>query len=225
MCGRFTLAQSPEVLAEVFGLDDISDAPPRFNIAPSQPVATIIRTADTPKRQFRLMRWGLIPSWAKDPSIGNRLINARAETVAEKPSFRSAFRHRRCLIIADGFYEWKQLKRGKQPYYFHLKHHSPFAFAGLWEEWNEIQTCTILTTAANELLGPVHERMPVILEPENYQQWLEPQNQNVREMQLMLRPYPSDEMTAFPVSTKVNLPANDGAELIEAVVSPKEAAL
>jgi putative SOS response-associated peptidase YedK len=219
MCGRFTLSLPAAEIAEAFDLEDVPEAPPRYNIAPSQPVATIIETAEKPERQIQLMRWGLIPSWAKDPAIGNKLINARAETVSEKPSFRAAFKRRRCLIPADGFYEWQKLDRGKQPYFFHLNNHKLFAFAGLWESWNDIETVTIVTTEANELLKPVHDRMPVILHPDDYERWLDPQNQNAAELQALLKPFPSERMNAYPVSNKVNRPINDSSELIDPAIS------
>ena len=178
MCGRFTLSQSAEAIASVFQLNQVPTLEPRYNIAPTQPVATVLQTS-AHERQFQLLRWGLIPAWAKDATMGSRLINARAETVAEKPSFRSAFRHRRCLVIADGFYEWRRQDGKKQPFYFRMKNQQPFAFAGLWEHWQDpkgeaIDSCTILTTEANELLQQIHERMPVILNPKDYDLWLDP---------------------------------------------------
>jgi putative SOS response-associated peptidase YedK len=181
MCGRFTLAQSPEAVAKAFGLDAVPNFPPRYNIAPSQPVGVIVRGQNAPKPEFRLMGWGLIPSWAKDPSIGAKLINARSETLTEKPSFRAAFKYRRCLIPADGFYEWQKTQGGaKQPFYFSMAGNAVFAFAGLWESWNDIESCTILTTAANGLLQPIHDRMPVILSPKDYGRWLDPSVQGGR---------------------------------------------
>ncbi|MBD2022479.1 SOS response-associated peptidase, partial [Leptolyngbya sp. FACHB-36] len=167
MCGRFSLHVEAAALAEVFQLPEEPSWTPRYNIAPSQAVATIAQTASS-AHQFRLLRWGLIPSWAKDEAIGNKLINARAETVAEKPSFRAAFKQRRCLILADGFYEWQRLNtKKKQPHYFQRSDAQPFAFAGLWEHWQHgeavIDSCTIITTQANELLEPIHDRMPVML--------------------------------------------------------------
>ncbi|MBE9137894.1 SOS response-associated peptidase [Nodosilinea sp. LEGE 07088] len=217
MCGRFSLNQTGETLAEVFQLQAVPPVFPRYNIAPSQPLAAIVTTpaAPTPQVDFRL--WGLIPSWAKDPTIGQRLINARAETVAEKPSFRAAFKRRRCLILADGFYEWQAQanRKTKQPYYIFLNGHQPFAFAGLWEHWSdpvsggELETCTILTTAANELMAPIHNRMPVILAPEDYAPWLDPGYDQPQVLQAMLRPYDSGAMERYPVSTLVNKPQND----------------
>jgi len=218
MCGRFTLSQSAEAIASTFQLSTVPELAPRYNIAPTQPIATILLEGD--RRQFQMLRWGLIPSWAKDASMGAKLINARAETVAEKPAFRSAFRRRRCLVVADGFYEWQPQKGKKQPFYFRLQDGQPFAFAGLWETWQapdgeKIDSCTLLTTAANSLLRSVHDRMPVILKPEDYNQWLDPQIQKPEQLQPLLQPYSSEAMVAYPVSTNVNNPSNDLPECIE----------
>jgi putative SOS response-associated peptidase YedK len=202
MCGRFTLAQSPEAVTEAFGLSKVPDLSPRYNIAPSQPIGVVMRAKEAIQPEFRLMRWGLIPSWAKDPSIGTKLINARSETATEKPSFRSAFKYRRCLIPADGFYEWQKTQQGaKQPFYFSMAGNGVFAFAGLWESWNDLETCTILTTTANDLLQPIHDRMPVILNPEDYGQWLDPKVQGGQSLSDLLRPFPDAPMQAIPVST------------------------
>ncbi|XPM59709.1 MAG: SOS response-associated peptidase [Leptolyngbya sp. IPPAS B-1204] len=218
MCGRFTLTQSAEAIAEAFDLDEVPRFVPGYNIAPTQPVPTI-RASKTSGREFDYLYWGLIPSWSKDPTIGARMINARAETVTEKPSFRTAFKRRRCLIVADGFYEWQKLGSKKQPYYFQLKDHQIFGFAGLWEHWHspegdEIQSCTILTTAANELMRSVHDRMPVILHPQDYDLWLDPTIQANERLHSLLRPYPDAEMHAYPVSTRVNSPQNDSPDCI-----------
>lgn len=184
------------------------------------------------KREFQQLRWGLIPSWAKDIGIGAKLINARSETVAEKPAFRNAFKHRRCLIMADGFYEWQQQgktveslashsgKFKKQPFYFRLQDAQPFGFAGLWEQWEspegkKIASCTILTTVANELLQPIHDRMPVILSHQDYDLWLNPQVQTLESLHHILRPYPAVEMSAYPVSTVVNNPRYNSSECIK----------
>lgn len=219
MCGRFTLSQSAEAIASAFQLNQVPTLEPRYNIAPTQPVATVLQSAH--ERQFQLLRWGLIPAWAKDATMGSRLINARAETVAEKPAFRSAFRHRRCLVIADGFYEWRRQDGKKQPFYFRMQDRQPFAFAGLWEHWQDskgeaIDSCTILTTEANELLQQIHERMPVILNPKDYEMWLDPTVQK-SELQQLLQPLSSAAMTSYPVSTKVNKPTNDTPELINSL--------
>jgi putative SOS response-associated peptidase YedK len=216
MCGRYTLATTPEAIADAFALENVPDFPRRYNIAPSQPVAVIVHSSQTEQRQFRLMRWGLIPSWAKDPGIGNKLINARAETVQEKPSFRTAFKRRRCLIPADGFYEWQNIKGGtKQPYYFHFKASQVFAFAGLWESWQDIETCTILTTSANELLQPIHARMPVIIEPKHYETWLSPKIQESTLLLPLLQPPSSDGMEAYPVGTWVNSASHDDPRCVQ----------
>jgi putative SOS response-associated peptidase YedK len=213
MCGRFTLATEKKEIEEHFPLFDVPDLTPRFNIAPTQEVAAARILPDGPKREVALLRWGLVPSWADDLSIGNRLINARAETVAEKPSFRSAYKKRRCLIVTDGFYEWQKTEGKKQPYCFKLKDGGPFAFAGLWEHWeregNVVETCTILTTQANEVLKPVHDRMPVIVARADYERWLDPGNQTAAGLDVLLRPFPAELMMAYPVSTVVNSPRHD----------------
>lgn len=167
-----------------------------------------------------MLRWGLIPSWAKDPRIGNQCINAKAETVAEKPSFRSAFKKRRCLVIATGFYEWQVQAHAKQPMWIGLKSRRPFAFAGLWEQWQPpdgavIESCTIITTTPNDLMAPIHNRMPVILAPPSYDQWLDPAFQHIEPLNALLRPYPSEELTVCPVSTLVNNPRQDTPECLE----------
>jgi putative SOS response-associated peptidase YedK len=175
---------------------------------------------ETGERKLTLTRWGLIPRWAKDSKIGNKLINARAETVREKPSFREAFQRRRCLVVADGFYEWRKVDRLKQPYYIRQKDDRPFAFAGLWESWRgeeeTIRSSTIITTTANETVQPIHDRQPVILSPENYAPWLDP-NAKPDALQSLLAPSESDRLKAFPVRPLVNSPARDSAELIEAI--------
>lgn len=217
MCGRFTLTLDPIELRQAFDLGEMPEEwLPRFNIAPSQPVAVV---ADAKTRNVVFMRWGLVPSWAKDISIGNRLINARSETLTEKPSFRTAFARRRCLVLADGFYEWKKSeKKGpSQPYYYQLRDGSPFAFAGLWETWqspedDDLKSCTIITTTANELVARVHDRMPVILNSQTGWQWLEGGSNEA--LMALLKPYPPGEMEAYPVSRMVNDPAKDGPELI-----------
>src|SRR5918993_4030416 len=176
MCGRYTLRTPIDILAEGFEIQEYpSSITPNYNVAPTQEIAAVVEEEDD-KRKLEMFHWGLIPSWAKDPSIGNKMINARAETVSEKPSFRTAFKKRRCLIVADGFYEWQKTDNGKQPFYIRMKDSSPFAFAGLWESWDrgeEIRSCSIITTDANDLMGQIHHRMPVILPPENYGVWLD----------------------------------------------------
>jgi putative SOS response-associated peptidase YedK len=220
MCGRFSLTQSVAALSEAFDLDDLPEWQPRYNIAPTQSVLAIASLpANAP--QARLLRWGLVPSWATDLTIGAKLINARAETVAEKPSFRAAFKQRRCLILADGFYEWQRTDRKtKQPYYFQLADQQPFAFAGLWEHWQGddtvVETCTILTTQANDLLQPVHDRMPVIIAPEHYSQWID-LTTTAESLQQLLHPYAANAMQSYAVSTAVNSPANDSPECMEPI--------
>lgn len=221
MCGRYTLTTPVGTLVEEFGLTEpLPEVPPSYNVAPTQEVATAL--ADGGGRHLEMLRWGLIPSWAKDPGIGSRMINARSETASEKPSFRKAFKERRCLILADGFYEWQKTNNGKQPFYIHMKGGSLFAFAGLWESWQdpegpEIRTCTILTIDANELVAPIHNRMPVILHPEYYEPWLDSDVREVDFLSSLLRPYPSDPMEAYPVSRFVNRPANDAKQCIEPI--------
>lgn len=214
MCGRFTLFLDPGELQEAFPDFIISgDFPPRYNIAPTQPVAVI---PNTPEKAMEFYNWGLIPSWSKDPAIGSRLINARAETLSEKPSFRTAFRRKRCLILANGFFEWQlqQDSHSKTPIFIHLKSNAPFAFAGLWDSWfhgdgSEIRTCSIITTEPNDLVRSIHTRMPVILPRDAYQQWLLPGEQNTSELQQLLRPFDASLMESYPVSKLVNSPGND----------------
>jgi putative SOS response-associated peptidase YedK len=224
MCGRYSQSQSAEIIAKAFQVDSVPALKPRYNIAPTQSVPTVLQTSASTNRQFKMLHWGLIPSWAKDPKMGGRLINARAETVNEKPAFRSAFRQRRCLVLADGFYEWQQQedKKQKQPFYFRLSDGQPFAFAGLWEHWKgadgeEIESCTLLTTEPNELMQPIHNRMPVILDPKDYDLWLDSEVKKPELLQPLLRPYQTEEMTTYPVSKVVNKPSNDTAECINSI--------
>lgn len=217
MCGRFTLAVPAEQVATQFQLSQVPDLAPRYNIAPTQQVAAV-RATDA-GRELVLLRWGLVPSWAKDPSVGAKMINARSETVAEKPAFRAALRQRRCLIPADGFYEWQAQAGGKQPFHIRLAEGGPFALAGLWEHWKTpeggwLHSCTILTTEANELMRPLHERMPVILPAEHHARWLDPGLHDAGPLQELLRPFPADQMLAYPVSKAVNKVGNDGPELV-----------
>lgn len=211
MCGRFTQTHSASELAAIFDLEEVPEWQPRYNIAPTQMIPAIVEP-----HHFKPLRWGLIPAWAKDPSIGAKLINARAETVSEKPSFRDAFQRRRCLIVADGYYEWKKQAGKKQPFYFRLTSGQAFAFAGLWEHWNSptgetVETCTIITTAANELAATVHDRMPVILSETEYDRWLDP---NFQSAQALLHPYASEQMLSYPVSPSVNRPSHDTPDCI-----------
>lgn len=220
MCGRFSQGTPADILAQLFQLADIPSWTPRYNIAPTQLVPTVVVTSEHPSRQFRAWRWGLIPSWAKDPSIGSRMINAQAETASTKPAFRAAFRRRRCLMLADGFYEWQQLGRRKQPFHVRMRDGSPFAFAGLWEHWKgpdgeAIDSCTLLTTEPNDLIRTFHHRMPVILDPQAYDLWLDPSIQEPDRLHPLLRPYTSEELAAYPISTRVNNPANDTPDCIQ----------
>jgi len=218
MCGRFSQSLAGDAIAQAFQLAEVPDWQPRYNIAPTQTIPAIMATEKS-DRHFKPLRWGLIPSWSKDPAIGVKMINARSETVAEKPSFRSAFKRHRCLILADGFYEWCKQSGKKQPFYFQLQDGSPFAFAGLWERWQALEgdvleTCTILTTEANQLVAQVHDRMPVILPTDRYDQWLDPTPQPSEPLQALLRPYDADRMSAYPVSVSVNSPWNDVPECV-----------
>lgn len=218
MCGRYTLRVPMREVAEEFGLFDVPDQPPRYNVAPTQPVPAVRAAAGG--RELAMLRWGLIPSWADDPSIGNRMINARAETVATKPAFRAAFKSRRCLVVADGFYEWRQFPGGKQPYLIRLRSGRPFGFAGLWERWDRdgepLESCTILTTTANELMQPLHDRMPVLIPHEHYDDWLKGDTGTAASL---LVPFPADRLTAYPVSRVVNSPRNDVPACVEPVAS------
>jgi putative SOS response-associated peptidase YedK len=221
MCGRFSLGATIRV-GQLFDLPDWPDIPPRYNIAPSQDVLTVIEDRETAVREARPMRWGLVPFWAKEPSAGIRTINARAETVADRPVFRRPFRERRCLIPADGFYEWQRQGARKQPYYVRLSSGEPFAFAGLWDRWtpaegDSIETCTILTTSANEVVAPLHDRMPVIVPTAAYGLWLDRAMRDAERLRPLLTPYPAAEMTAYPVSLLVNNPRNDTPDCIAPV--------
>ena len=220
MCGRYTLQASPEEIAEQFAVEEPSLFKARYNIAPTQIVPAVRIHPDTTQRELVQIRWGLIPSWAKDPRIGNQMINAKAETVATKPSFRSAFRKRRCLIPASGFYEWQQQGRQKQPMYIRLRDRRPFAFAGLWERWEPkdgepVESCTIITTEPNEFMRPIHNRMPVILTVKDYEVWLDPAVQQTDTIQALLKPYPVEDMEAYPVSRLVNNPRFDSSQCVE----------
>ena len=217
MCGRYTLKTPLNVLTERFGIEEApSSITPSYNIAPTQHVATVL--SENGKRKLEMLRWGLIPSWADDPEIGNRMINARSETVAEKPSYRKAFKKSRCLILADGFYEWQKTDSGKQPFHIRMRDESPFAFAGLWASWDKgdgIRSCTIITTDANDLVGEVHNRMPVILHPEDYEMWLEPDFDEREPLTTLLKPFPAEAMEAYAVSRRVNKPSNNEPGVME----------
>lgn len=228
MCGRFSLFASPEQLAEAFDLPEAPILAPRFNIAPTQPVGIVRLDPATQQRMWALTHWGLIPSWSKDPSMGARMINARAESVPEKPAFRAAFKRRRCLVPSSGFYEWKKVQEGKEPYFIMPADDGLFALAGLWEIWTgpggeEIQSCTILTTEANELMEPIHDRMPLILDEGDWSEWLgsgsEDPPARLAVLQHLFRPYDPKRMKLRPVSTYVNSPRNEGEKCVEPVAA------
>ncbi|GAB4341517.1 MAG: SOS response-associated peptidase [Phototrophicales bacterium] len=225
MCGRFTLTADTNDLQQAFDLQSIpATITARYNIAPTQPVAVIANDAP---HDLTFFQWGLVPSWAKDMSIASKLINARAETLHEKPSFRSAYKRRRCLIPANGFYEWAKTPTGKKPMYIHLKDHQVFAFAGLWESWHspdgdELRSCTIITTTPNDLIKPLHHRMAVILNPADYDLWLSGEELPPDMLVPLLKPYPSDEMIAYEVSPLVNNVANDTPDLIQPYHRPTQ---
>jgi putative SOS response-associated peptidase YedK len=220
MCGRFTLTVDPSDLKEAFYWVNFgsADFTPRYNIAPTQGVPVVTNNGEN---KLDFFTWGLVPFWAKDPSIGSRMINARAETISEKPSFRNAFKRRRCLILADGFFEWQKLpdSKTKIPTYIQLKDGKPFAFAGLWEDWHspdgsQILSTTIITTQPNELVKPIHNRMPVILPESAYEAWLTPGEVDTRTLIPLLIPFDADHMDAYPVSRLVNNPRNDSPDCI-----------
>ncbi len=214
MCGRFTRKESFTKLAETLGLANLPPLEPRYNIAPSQPVACVRANPESREKECVQLKWGLMPFWAKDPGIGQKMINARAQTVADKPSFRKAFKQQRCLILADGFYEWRREGKTKQPYYIHLRGNRPFAFAGLWDQWKPgdetpLESCAMITTGPNQVMKPIHHRMPVILHPDDYLVWLDPDMHNPQTLNALLQPYPDDDMEAYPISALVNNPRND----------------
>jgi putative SOS response-associated peptidase YedK len=223
MCGRYRLSRRAEILASYFYAEyEGIDWEARYNIAPTQSVPVIRRDPHKPVRRASLMRWGLVPNWAKDASVGARMINARAETAAEKPAFRESLLCRRCLIPADAFYEWQRIGRSKQPYCFEMIEREPFAFAGLWDSWrapdgSTLETCTILTTTPNQLLADVHDRMPVILPPASSDLWLDPGFRDLAATTEMLKPYDAGEMRHYAVSTRVNNVSNDDRQCSEPI--------
>lgn len=214
MCGRFRLGKGREALKKFFGAELETDWDPRYNVAPGQSVVTVRQDAAQPVRRLSLMRWGLIPFWAKEAAIGYKMINARSETIADKPAFREPLKSRRCLIAADGFYEWKKLEKTKQPYCFTMSDDALFAFAGIWDRWKSpeggtVETCSILTTSANDLVRDVHDRMPVILPPESFDLWLDPGFTTREGIVELLKPFAAGAMKKYPVSTRVNSVKND----------------
>jgi putative SOS response-associated peptidase YedK len=221
MCGRYTQTKPPgEIKRQLAFIGDEALLQPRYNIAPAQAAPVILAS-----RELTLMRWGLVPLWAKEAQIGNRMINARAETVQDKPAFKRLLGHRRCLVPADGFYEWQGAGRARQPFRFRLKSDAPFAFAGLWDQWHApeghaLNTFTILTTTANEVVRPVHDRMPVMLGPDGCEQWLAPSAQPSESLLRLLTPFPPDLMMCYPVSPLVNSPKFDGPECIQPFQHP-----
>jgi putative SOS response-associated peptidase YedK len=227
MCGRFTLASKVSDLRELIDFIDEAlpdELPPRYNIAPTQQVLAFRAEKDHHKPLPALLQWGLVPFWADDVKIGSRMINARSETVVEKPAFRAALKYRRCLIPVDGFYEWHKAteSKTKTPYWIHRPDRKPFAFAGLWESWNKdgsgpLETCTILTTQANAMMGLLHDRMPVIVESRDFDRWLHTDAKQAAQLTDLFKPAPDDFLEAWPVSTAVNSPAIDNLDLIKPV--------
>jgi len=220
MCGRFALTAPASTITEIFQVDVLPDVLPRYNVAPSQQVPAVVERDGV--RQMGMFRWGLIPRWAKDKKIGYRTINARGETVAKKPSYRAAFKRRRCLVIADGFYEWKRLsKKDKIPHLIQLDDGRPFGMAGLWERWvdpddgEEVLSCTIITTGPNDMMTEIHDRMPVILPPDHWDTWLDESNDDKEQLQELLVPYPSEGMRHRSVSTHVNNARHEGPSVQE----------
>lgn len=227
MCGRYTITSAPEAFRKLFRYADQPNFPPRYNIAPTQPIP-IVRLQEG-ERHFALVRWGLLPSWVKDPKNFALLINARGESVCDKPAYRNAMKRRRCLIPADGFYEWKPAGGRKQPYYVRAKSGEPFALAGLWETWigpngEEVDTAAIVTTRANRLLGAIHDRMPVIVAPDAFDLWLDSANVDAVTASALIAPAPEDLLDAYEVSTAVNRTANDNPRLIEPFAADTEPA-
>ncbi len=231
MCGRYVSVSSPTILAERFGVDEVQidedEKEPDYNVTPRAQVPVVASRHG--QRVLRMLRWGLVPSWAKDLAIGDRLINARADTVATTPAFKRAFAKRRCIVPADGFYEWQRVpskgaKPQKQPWFFRRRDGEPIAFAGLWEIWHDrdvgdeaprVRSCAIITGPANELMQPIHDRMPVMLGESCWHEWLDPENNEIELLQRLLVPAPSEELEAWPVSSLVNKPENNGPELLE----------
>jgi putative SOS response-associated peptidase YedK len=223
MCGRFVQYSNPEVYASAFAVEALFDARPRYNLAPTQPVLAV-RQAETGAREIVPLRWGLVPAWSKGPDNRYSMINARAETVDTKPAYRNAFKRRRCLIPSEGFYEWKAGEQGKTPYLIRRTDGEPFGMAGLWETWRNpdgepLESCTVIVTDANDLVRQLHDRMPVVLAPEDYTAWLDPETKDLVHLKALLRPALPDPWTLVEVSRKVNSPKNDSPDLLEPVTA------
>lgn len=229
MCGRYTVSNPGEILPELLGGEgEVPEIAARYNVAPTQDAPVVVAGEDG-SRRLKLMRWGLVPYWAEDPEIGSRMINARSETAAEKPAFRDSFKRRRCLVAADGFFEWQKVPGGKQPYLLRLEGGAPIAFAGLWDRWRGsggrvLETFTILTTAPNGLVQPIHDRMPVLLPATGRACWLDPAA-DPASLGELLAPYPAAAMEAVAVSGLVNSPANDSLECLQPVLAPRQGSL
>lgn len=223
MCGRFRLSRKYREIREYFDISEDPGWEPRYNIAPTDSVLAVRQRLDAPGRTLSTMRWGLIPYWSKDSKGSARMINARSEEIANKPAYREAFRQRRCLIPADGFYEWKRVGKAKQAFHFGMSDDSLFAFAGIWERWKnpageKIESCSILTTSPNKLLADIHDRMPVIMPPDTYDLWLDPAFENTGELSQVLRPFNPSLMRRYPVSSRVNSVKNDDVKCLDEVL-------
>ena len=228
MCGRYTVSNPGEILPELLGSEDAPEMAARYNVAPTQSAPVVVAGEDGSRRVVS-MRWGLVPYWARDSDFGNRTINARAETVAEKPAFRDSFKRRRCLVAADGFFEWQKVPGGKQPYLIRLDGGEPIAFAGLWDRWHGplgrvLETFTVLTTTPNGLVSPIHDRMPVILPAQARDRWLD-READLAGLGALLVSYPEEAMEAVAVSDFVNKPANDSLECLQPILLPRQESL
>jgi putative SOS response-associated peptidase YedK len=216
MCNRFTIRIPQAVLAHQFGVEAGLQLPLRFNVCPSTQIPVVRQTGE--RRELAMLKWGLVPAWSDEPKVKYSTFNAKSEEAAGKPAYRAAMKNRRCLILADGYYEWEEVNKKKVPHYFQLRGQQPFAFAGLWERWNKaepaLETCTLLTTRANELQAKYHDRMPVILSPNDYAAWLDPANTDPKSLAYMFEPFPSNEMTDTPANPYVNKAGNEGPECL-----------